>query len=242
MPKTETMGLVELVGVGVVYPAGAVERQALSGVTLAIEAAGSLSLRGASGAGKTTLLQVVAGLTRPSTGKVFLDGEELTAPSMDRRARARLRNRVVGLLFRAPHLLPRANLMENVELPLVYARVSRRERRARAADALEQVGLGKRLFEAPASLTPGEERRVALARALVGAPRILLADEPTGDLSTVESRELCALLGALPRRGIALLLATQEPAIAECAARRVLLSDGKIVAEERAPALPEAHP
>jgi putative ABC transport system ATP-binding protein len=234
------MGLVELVGVGKVYPAGAVERQALSGVTLAIEAGGSLSLRGPSGAGKTTLLQVVAGLSLPSAGKVFLDGEELTA--IPRRARARLRNRVVGFLFRTPHLLPRANLIENVELPLVYARVPGRERRARAADALEQVGLGKRLFEAPSELTPGEEQRVALARALVVAPRILLADEPTGDLSTVESRELCALLGALPRRGIALLLATQEPAIAECAARRVLLSDGKIVAEERAPAVPEAHP
>ena len=213
------------------YRSGDVEVQALRGVSLAVEAGESLAIVGSSGSGKSTLMGILGCLDRPTRGRYFLAGEEVGALRRDRLAE--IRNRTLGFVFQSFHLLPRTSALENVELPLLYAGVSRRERRRRAALALERVGLGDRLGHAPSQLSGGQQQRVAIARALVGDPRLLLADEPTGNLDSRTSAEILALLQQLVAAGITVVLVTHEPAVAACVARIVELRDGRVVADRR---------
>jgi putative ABC transport system ATP-binding protein len=217
-----------------VYEAGDVEVHALRGVTLAIEAGESLAIMGSSGSGKSTLMNVLGCLDRPTRGSYRLGGEEVA--QLDRDRLAAIRNRTLGFVFQSFHLLPRTSALENVELPLVYAGVAARERHRRARTALERVGLGDRLGHLPSQLSGGQQQRVAIARALVNEPRLILADEPTGNLDTRTSFEIMTLFQDLVAAGITVVLVTHEADIAAFAARTVEMRDGRIVRDEpRAP-------
>jgi putative ABC transport system ATP-binding protein len=205
---------------------------ALRGVSLTIAAGELVAIVGASGSGKSTLMNVLGCLDRPTSGTYELAGVELGQRGLD--ARAVARNRAIGFVFQGFHLLPRTTALENVELPLLYRGMGKRERRAAAAHALEAVGLGDRLHHTPNQLSGGQQQRVAIARALVTNPPLILADEPTGNLDTRTSYEVLALLQELRRsRGITIVLVTHEPEIAACADRVITVRDGRILSDVR---------
>mgnify|MGYP005855140167 FL=1 len=214
-----------------VYETGDVAVRALDGVSLRVEAGESLAIIGSSGSGKSTLMNVLGCLDRPTRGSYRLAGEEVAR--IDRDRLAAIRNRTLGFVFQSFQLLPRTSALENVELPLVYAGLPARERHRRATAALERVGLGDRIGHLPSQLSGGQQQRVAIARALVNEPRVILADEPTGNLDTRTSLEILALFQALVAGGITLLLVTHEAEVAACAARVVEMRDGRIVRDER---------
>jgi putative ABC transport system ATP-binding protein len=217
-------------------PYAEAEVWALRGVSLTVERGASIAITGASGSGKSSLLDIIGCLERPTAGRYLLDGRDVSA--LDARARAILRNRTVGFVFRAFHLLPLANAIENVELPLLYAGVCAAERHRRAAEAIEQVGLGRRVYHYPSQLSGGQQQRVAIARALVTEPKLILADEPTGNLDSAAGLDVMALLGQLGRRGVTLLVATHDPEVAAACARTVVMRDGRILSDERRPVPP----
>lgn len=216
--------MVLLMGVKKAYRLGEVEVWALRGVDLSVLEGEFLGITGPSGSGKSTLLHLMGGLHRPTQGQVFLDGEELS--TLSREELARVRNRKVGFVFQQFHLLPRASALANVELPLVYAGMGRRERRARAMECLEQVGLADRAHHLPSQLSGGERQRVAIARALSANPALLLADEPTGNLDTQIGGEILEIFAHLHREGRTVVLVTHETYVAAYAARQVRLRDG----------------
>ena len=228
---SEPVPLVDARDLVKVYEAGAAAVRALDGVSLRIEPGESVAIMGASGSGKSTLMNVLGCLDRPTSGSYRLAGEEVTRLDADRLAA--IRNRTLGFVFQSFHLLPRTSALENVELPLLYAGVPARERRRRAAAALARVGLGDRLAALPNQLSGGQQQRVAIARALVNEPRLILADEPTGNLDTRTSYEIMTLFQELVAAGITLVLVTHEPDIAACLARVVEMRDGRIVRDER---------
>jgi putative ABC transport system ATP-binding protein len=199
---------------------------ALRGVTLEIHRNEYVAIMGPSGSGKSTMMNVLGCLDTPSAGEYWLNGEEVSRLSDD--ALARVRNREIGFVFQTFNLLPRATALHNVELPLVYAGVRARERRDRAAAALEQVGLGQRMDHRPNELSGGQRQRVAIARALVNQPSILLADEPTGNLDSVTSEEIMEVFAALHAAGQTVIMVTHEPDIAARAERRIVLRDGQV--------------
>jgi len=221
-----------------VYESGAVAVRALDGVSLRVEAGESLAIMGSSGSGKSTLMNVLGCLDRPTSGSYRLAGEEVAR--LDRDRLAAIRNRTLGFVFQSFQLLPRTSALDNVELPLLYAGVGGGERRRRATAALERVGLGARLASLPSQLSGGQQQRVAIARALVNEPRLILADEPTGNLDTRTSFEILGLFQELVATGITLLLVTHEPDIAACAARVVEMRDGRIVRDARQAPVPAA--
>jgi putative ABC transport system ATP-binding protein len=210
-----------------VFSLGDVEVHALRGVSLTIERGEFVAIMGSSGSGKSTLMNVVGCLDRPTSGRYRLDGKDVSTQS--RAQLARTRNRTIGFVFQSFNLLARTSALENVELPLLYAGVSTKERRARATSALERVGLGERLFHLPNQLSGGQQQRVAIARALVTNPSLLLADEPTGALDTTTSVEVMQLLSSLD--DITVVLVTHEHDIAAWAARVVTLRDGRILTD-----------
>ena len=214
-----------------VYQTGDVEVHALDGVTLAVEAGESLAIVGSSGSGKSTLMNVLGCLDRPTSGSYRLAGEEVA--HLDRNRLAEIRNRTIGFVFQSFNLLPRTSALENVELPLAYAGVPTSARRRRAEAALERLGLGDRRRHSPSQLSGGQQQRVAIARALVGEPRVLLADEPTGNLDSRTGREILAILDELAAQGITVVLVTHETEVATHAARVVEMRDGRIVSDER---------
>lgn len=216
--------MVLLMGVKKAYRLGEVEVWALRGVDLSVLEGEFLGITGPSGSGKSTLLHLMGGLHRPTQGQVFLDGEELS--TLSREELARVRNRKVGFVFQQFHLLPRATALANVELPLVYAGMGRRERRARAMECLGQVGLADRTHHLPSQLSGGECQRVAIARALSANPALLLADEPTGSLDTQIGGEILDIFTHLHREGHTVVLVTHETYVAAYAARQVRLRDG----------------
>lgn len=222
--------LYRLEGVTKVYRLGQVEIPALRGVSLAIEEGEFVAIMGPSGSGKSTLMHLLGGLDRPSQGRIFFDGRDLRKASDGELAC--LRNREIGFVFQQFYLLPRADALRNVELPLLYAGVRRRERRKRAQKALERVGLGDRLHHKPEQLSGGERQRVAIARALVSHPKVLLADEPTGNLDMQTGAEILQLLWELHREGRTIVVVTHEPYVAEMARRIVRLKDGRILNSE----------
>jgi putative ABC transport system ATP-binding protein len=215
-----------------VYEQGEVRVEALAGVSITIAAAESVAIMGASGSGKSTFMNVLGCLDRPTRGGVRLAGRDIA--QLDADERAELRSREIGFVFQSFNLIPRTSAVENVELPLVYAGVPASEQRARALALLGAMGLAGRERHLPSQLSGGQQQRVAIARALANEPRILLADEPTGNLDTRSSLEILAIFQRLNReRGITVLVVTHEHDVAAHFARVVTFRDGCIVSDER---------
>jgi putative ABC transport system ATP-binding protein len=224
--------IVETVELTKIYKMGPSEIRALDGVNLAIEKGEFLSVMGRSGSGKSTLLNLIGCLDRPTSGTVILDGVEVTR--LPKGKLPQIRREKVGFVFQQFNLIPTLTALENVELPLRYAGVSGGERRRRAKEALEQVGLGDRLGHRPMELSGGECQRIAIARAIVNRPAILLADEPTGELDTHTAAEIIDLMHELNREaGVTVVIVTHDPLVASRTDRIIYLSDGRIVREER---------
>jgi putative ABC transport system ATP-binding protein len=223
--------LIQLEDVTKTYVMGDVEVHALRGVSLTVGRGEFTAIMGASGSGKSTLMNVLGCLDRPSTGRYLLDGRDVSRLPSDELAA--IRNRTLGFVFQSFNLLSRTSALENVELPLVYAGLSTGERHARATEALARVGLGDRTDHHPSQLSGGQQQRVAIARALVNRPRVLLADEPTGNLDSRTSVEVMAILQELGRAGITVILVTHETDIAEHASRIIVMRDGRILSDER---------
>jgi putative ABC transport system ATP-binding protein len=218
--------LIEVENISKVYRMGDVDVHALRDVSLSIHDGESVAVMGPSGSGKSTLMNILGCLDRPTGGVYRLLGEEVSR--MDRNALAQVRNRTLGFVFQSFNLLTRTSALENVELPMLYAGVSGRERHRRAREALERVGLGDRMHHHPNQMSGGQQQRVAVARALVTKPRLMVADEPTGNLDSRTSVEIMALFQELGRSGITLLLVTHEPDIARYASRVVVMRDGHV--------------
>ncbi|MEX1178694.1 MAG: ABC transporter ATP-binding protein [Nitriliruptor sp.] len=207
-----------------------VEVPALRGVTFRVDRGDYVAIVGSSGSGKSTLLNLLGALDRPTSGEVRYDGRDVR--TMDDHELAELRNAAIGFVFQSFHLLPRLTALDNVQLPLVYRSSTVRERRQRALDALDAVGLADRVDHRPTELSGGQQQRVAIARALVTEPPLLLADEPTGNLDTTTGSEVMALLERFHReRGMAVVVITHEPEIAARADRRIELRDGVVVTD-----------
>jgi ABC-type lipoprotein export system ATPase subunit len=219
--------LVEAIGVTKVFRLGQRSVEVLKGVQLGVRQGEFVALRGASGAGKSTLLHLLGGLDAPDDGRIEFDGLDVSALSA--RARARFRNREVGFVFQAYHLFPELDALENVCLPARMARVAPRVARARARALLERVGLAERAGHRPAELSGGEQQRVAIARALINEPRVILADEPTGNLDSRTGAEVLELLQQLQaERHATLIVATHDAHLAGRAQRIAELVDGQV--------------
>lgn len=223
------MTLIELQGIGKEYDLGEVKVEALKDLSLTIKEGEYVALVGPSGSGKSTLMNTVGCLDTPTAGSYRLAGEEVA--DLNRDARARIRNERIGFVFQNFNLLPRTSAIENVELPLLYAsELSARQRRRRAIEMLQLVGLGDRMDHHPGQLSGGQQQRVAIARALVNEPSILMADEPTGNLDSRTSRDVIALFRELNEKsGITLIMVTHDQDIAGNAKRIIVLRDGGIV-------------
>lgn len=211
-----------------VYRAGAVEVRALDGVDLEVETGEYVALMGASGSGKSTLMHLLGCLDTPTSGRYWFNGSDVS--SLADEELARLRNREIGFVFQSFNLLARLSAIANVQLPMVYAGVGPKERRTRAEELLELVGLKDRARHRPNELSGGEMQRVAVARALANRPRLLLADEPTGNLDSRTGREIMALFDSLAGQGNTVVLVTHDQSVADHARRIIRLSDGRIVA------------
>ena len=209
-----------------VYTMDKIEVRALRGVSLAVHPGEFVSVMGTSGSGKSTLMNILGCLDRPTAGSYRLAGREVAG--LSRSELAVVRNQVLGFVFQSFNLLARTTALENVELPMVYAGVGGAERRRRASEALQRVGLGERQDHTPNQLSGGQQQRVAIARAIVNRPKLILADEPTGNLDTRTSLEIMALFQELGRTGITILLVTHEPDIAAFTGRVIMMRDGKI--------------
>ncbi|PYQ35811.1 MAG: macrolide ABC transporter ATP-binding protein [Acidobacteria bacterium] len=224
-PVTEK-ALIQLEDITKTYDAGENAVQALDGIDVAIEYGQFVSIIGPSGSGKSTLMHILGCLDTPTTGKYWLDGQDVA--ELSARALARIRNQKIGFVFQTFNLLPRATVLKNVELPLLYAGLSRDERRERAGAALERVGLTNRAKFRPNELSGGQRQRVAIARALVNNPSLILADEPTGNLDQKTGSEIIDIFEQLSGQET-IILVTHDPTIASRTERRIKLVDGRIV-------------
>jgi len=214
-----------------VYQVGEIVVQALHNVSLDVQSNEFVAIMGPSGSGKSTLMNLIGCLDSPTQGRYQLVGEPVEG--MDARQLALIRNRHIGFVFQTFNLLPRATALKNVELPLIYAGVDRKEREERAFVALTQVGLANRIYHRPSQLSGGQQQRIAIARALINHPSLLLADEPTGNLDSRTSDEIIDLFHSLHQHGMTIVLVTHNPSIAACAQRLLELRDGRIVLDER---------
>lgn len=222
--------LVQLVNVWKTYATGSVPVHALRGVSVSVYPGEYISIIGPSGSGKSTFMHILGCLDVPTSGRYLLAGTDVS--HMDEEQLAQVRNRRIGFVFQQFHLLPRLTAWRNVELPLIYAGVDRRTRRAKAMEALAQVGLSDRVDHLPTQLSGGQQQRVAVARALVTEPDLLLADEPTGNLDSRSSADVLAMLDDLHRSGRTIVLITHEQDVAEAAERIMRFRDGKFVGQE----------
>ena len=217
--------VVELVDVTRSFP-GPPEVQALKSVNLRVESGDYLSIVGPSGSGKSTMLNLLGLLDRPSVGEYYLDGA--STGSLDEEQRAALRGGKIGFVFQAFHLMPHRTVLDNVLLATLYSGVPRAERESRARAAIDRVGLSHRLDFTPGTLSGGERQRVAVARAVVGSPELLLADEPTGNLDATTSGEVMDLFEELNADGLSLVIITHDRAVAERAERSIRITDGRL--------------
>ncbi len=231
--------LIDIRDITKVYEMGEEKVHALSGVTVGVERGEYVAIMGPSGSGKSTLMNLIGCLDTPSSGSYVLNGKEVARMTDDELAA--IRNQEIGFVFQTFNLLPRTSAIQQVELPLVYGGVSRKDRRERAIKALKAVGLADRMSHTPNELSGGQRQRVAVARALINDPSILLADEPTGNLDSQTGAEIMALFAELNARGNTIVLVTHEEDIAAHARRIVRLKDGKVrddqPSERSAPAL-----
>jgi putative ABC transport system ATP-binding protein len=227
------MALIELRDIRRIYRMGTHEVRALDGITLDIHQGDYASIVGPSGSGKSTLMHLLGCLDTPSSGTLIIDGVDVSRASATQLAR--IRNQKIGFVFQSFNLLPKLNVLENVELPLVYAGVSGGTRRKKALAALEAVGLADRIKHRPNELSGGQNQRVAIARALVNDPKLLLADEPTGALDSATGEQIMSLFRELNARGNTVLIVTHDPDIAAETKRRIHIRDGKIHADDAAP-------
>jgi putative ABC transport system ATP-binding protein len=218
--------MIELTNVTKDYAMGEVVYRALRGVDLRIDAHEYVAITGASGSGKSTLMHVIGALHRPTSGTALFDGDDLGR--LSREELATIRNRRIGFIFQQFFLLPRATALQNVELPMAYAGVPPRERRERAAECLARVGLTEFGHHRPTQLSGGQSQRVAIARAIANSPRLVLGDEPTGNLDSRTSDEIVELFSSLHREGRSVVIVTHEREIARRAKREVILRDGRI--------------
>lgn len=236
------MALIELRKLGRVYQTGDTEFAALRDVDLSIDRGEFVAISGSSGSGKSTLMNILGCLDSPTHGSYLLGGRDVAR--LSRIELARVRNEFIGFVFQNFNLLSRTSALENVELPLIYARVPPAERHQRAREALDRVGLSHRTGHTPSQLSGGQQQRVAIARALVTKAPMILADEPTGNLDSATSIEIMRLLTELQKSGITILFVTHEPDIAAYAARKIIVKDGSIISDVRqmpALAATEAH-
>jgi putative ABC transport system ATP-binding protein len=226
MKTTESARIIEVAGLTKVYGANGTAVHALRGIEMSVEAGEFVALIGPSGSGKSTLMAILGCLDSPTAGSYSFDGERVDGLSGS--ALARIRNEKIGFVFQNYNLLPKASVVRNVELPMLYAGVGRRERRERAMELLERVGIAEKARQLPAALSGGQRQRVAVARALANHPKMLLADEPTGALDSKTGHEVLALFQDLHAAGNTVVLVTHDPAIAGLAQRRVEIHDGLV--------------
>jgi len=222
--------LVVLENVTKIYKMGSEEIKALDDLSLEIRDGEILVVMGPSGSGKSTFLHLVGCLDRPTSGKILIDGKDIS--NLRERELARIRNRTIGFVFQQFNLLPRLTALENVELPMIYAGIPKRKRVERAKKLLEMVGLSDRMKHRPSQLSGGQQQRVAIARALANDPKIILADEPTGNLDTKSGEVVINILRDLNRKGLTIVIVTHDPDITIIAHRVIHLKDGKIIKEE----------
>jgi putative ABC transport system ATP-binding protein len=218
--------LAELEGITKTYKQADREIEVLKGISLSIDSGEFIALQGPSGSGKSTLMHILGLLDRPSKGRYLLRQQDVSALSDN--ALSAIRNRTVGFIFQTFYLIPYVSAVENVMLPGLYSRTAARELRQRAEQILDQVGLGDRMHFKPNQLSGGQQQRVAMARALVNNPRLLLADEPTGQLDSQTSGEIMRLIARIHEQGLTVVLVTHDDGVAGYARRRIRLSDGRI--------------
>jgi putative ABC transport system ATP-binding protein len=223
--------LLKLENIKKIYSLDEVEVHALRGVNLRIEKGEYLAILGPSGSGKSTLMHIIGLLDRPTEGKVYLHGEDVSEFSDSKLAN--LRNQEVGFVFQNFNLLPRTSAIDNVEMPLIYTGLPRQERRQRTLQALKEVGLKHRLNNTPGQLSGGEQQRVAIARALINNPSLLLADEPTGNIDSKTGVEIMKLIDELHQKGNTVLLVTHDAEVADYAHHYIKLVDGQVVEDTR---------
>lgn len=219
--------MIKIENLGKIYNTGKVSVEALKNVNLEIKENEFVSIMGASGSGKSTLMNILGCLDRPTSGRYSLDG--VSVEKLNEVELAAIRNKKIGFVFQSFNLLARTSALKNVELPMTYAGISKKERRLRALEVLEKVGLGDRVDHLPNELSGGQKQRVAIARALVNNPAIILADEPTGNLDTKSGEEIMAIFQQLNREGVTIILVTHEPEIARHTKRIVLFRDGCLI-------------
>ena len=224
--RQESGPVIRVSGLHKNYRMGSDTIHALNGVDCAIRENEYVAVMGPSGSGKSTLMNIIGCLDRPTTGEYWLSGENVS--KLGDQSLARVRNRRIGFVFQTFNLLPRATALQNVEIPLMYGGVGRRQRRARARETLDRVGLNDRMKHKPSELSGGQRQRVAVARALVNEPEILLADEPTGNLDSRTGEDIMDLFDALHQAGQTIILVTHESHIADRAHRHVHLHDGVV--------------
>jgi putative ABC transport system ATP-binding protein len=222
--------IIRMEGLGKIYRTGKIEVEALRDVNLNIDRGEFVSIMGPSGSGKSTLMNLVGCLDRSTSGLYELD--DVNISSLDDVKLAKIRNLKIGFVFQSFNLLPRINALLNVELPMIYAGMGKKERKKRAIEALERVSLSERMNHKPNELSGGQKQRVAIARALVNSPAIILADEPTGNLDSVSGEDIMAVFQELNREGVTIVLVTHEPEIALHTKRIVKFRDGLLTSDE----------
>jgi putative ABC transport system ATP-binding protein len=229
-PSASSGTVIQVEDVHKYYDLGETRVHALRGVTINIERGEFVAIMGSSGSGKSTFMNILGCLDKPSSGRYVLEG--VAVSELSKKELAAIRNRKIGFVFQGFNLLSRTTALENVELPTLYAQISKEEGRKRALNALEMVGLGDRMEHFPSQLSGGQQQRVAIARGLVNKPAILLADEPTGNLDSRTSVEVMEILQNLNEQGLTVVLVTHEPDMAEFAKRNIQFRDGKIRRDE----------